>query len=1250
MDTTTATRTTAPDVRWIAIVGAASLLLVDAAIETWWSGSPVRGWLAGGVVAYAAAAALARRRVAWPTAAALSSSVLLGAIAATAWLPGGLTSGARIAGQSTSTVLTLVVMVSVVFAAVVVWRHPILPRAFRTAVLLLAAYASAAFVLALAAHVPFVDLFSGGSLWQRLPSWLQGAFVGGVVVLPLALLTAVVRAGIPRFRDGSVRHAIYQVVALATSLAIVVAAMPAGGLRPARAVTVTPEAARAAAPIVPSPALSETLEHSLRAMADGERESPRDHWDPAYVVEQVGRDPQALYDWVASETFWIPYKGVLRDAPGVLMDRMGNSLDRALLLAALLKEAGHAVRLAHGELTVEQAGMLLPSLITARPGGERSGPRPALAQIAPEEITHVAAQYRLDGTAIAKSLGSRAADGTQILSQLENRVAEQNTRLRAAVGDPPPGGDRSARLDAAVDALRDHWWVQGQADGVWVDWDLVLPNRQAITIARETLPVDGLGAALFHEVVVRVISEQWSDGRVAEHVALQHRLRPSELVGKPVALRLWPRRWPSKTIPGPNPRQYIRTVALSQHEWLASLQIGRDTAAEVSLLDTGEINEHPAVSDFAKIGGSGAGAVDDVTSMLRGVTPEQTQVAEKKTAMTALWFEYEIRVPGEPSRTSRRTVFDLLGPAARARRPVPQAISDEASVLVRSLSQMMETEILAVGYRVSPEFYRHLVADSLLRNQEILRSLARGEISETTDREELAGKLAPIPGPLYPLSIARFERSRVGDAVFVASPNVLSRHIYPASLGGARIALRDATDIVANEVGVDLRVKDAFATRFEQGVFDTNAETFLQAEPKVAANTANAFAASTEWVTLTPASHAQLETLRFSDDDRRRIALDLDAGATVVAPRRPVRLAGEDFVGWWRIDPARGDVLGVDGRGWGQASAGYVLLLSTVIGFELSWLMCEVPPEGMPGTTTARAWVPVLDQLIVPLEASGGECLVAGLVGAAMAAAFGLMGAIGESGPVGKGGGGGRGGGGNGGGGNRGGGNGGNGGGGNGGGGGSGGGGGGGGRYSGPGGANPAEEVNPMGKTQPGTASNGSKTQPGGPPSEMEPGPVRPAPAPRPAGPVTPEELANAEQELQAAQRESAQATKDYVNYRAMKPNPGRNNPGDPSYDPVEDAIREDTMFDKTARANDALYKLKEIQDAAAAQRAAARPVGKGGGFPPPRPAAEPSRGLPGCPPNCRNNDGADLQDMQAPGGIKSLVGAAGVSKVLGGQ
>ena len=95
---------------------------------------------------------------------------------------------------------------------------------------------------------------------------------------------------------------------------------------------------------------------ALEAAAKG---IDRQSFDVAAVVEKVGRDPVKLFEWVRDETHFVPYQGLLRGPSGVLMDRLGNSLDRAMLLHAMLGSIGETARLARGVLTDEQAGSLL---------------------------------------------------------------------------------------------------------------------------------------------------------------------------------------------------------------------------------------------------------------------------------------------------------------------------------------------------------------------------------------------------------------------------------------------------------------------------------------------------------------------------------------------------------------------------------------------------------------------------------------------------------------------------------------------------------------------------------------------------------------------------------------------------------------------------------------------------------------------------------------------------------------------------
>src|SRR5205085_181482 len=72
---------------------------------------------------------------------------------------------------------------------------------------------------------------------------------------------------------------------------------------------------------------------------------------PNEVIEQAGRDPGKLLQWVKEQTVFVAYQGVLRGPCGVLMDRVGNDLDRSLLLAQVVSLSGYEVRLARAQLT-----------------------------------------------------------------------------------------------------------------------------------------------------------------------------------------------------------------------------------------------------------------------------------------------------------------------------------------------------------------------------------------------------------------------------------------------------------------------------------------------------------------------------------------------------------------------------------------------------------------------------------------------------------------------------------------------------------------------------------------------------------------------------------------------------------------------------------------------------------------------------------------------------------------------------------
>ena len=113
--------------------------------------------------------------------------MLLGLLAFTAWLPGGLTNGVAMLRQPTSVVLSTVSALAVGAAGLVLVRVRVLPWWGLATVGVLALYGVAAFAVAAIEAAPYPSLFQGGSLWTWLPSWLQGATLGALVAVPFAI-------------------------------------------------------------------------------------------------------------------------------------------------------------------------------------------------------------------------------------------------------------------------------------------------------------------------------------------------------------------------------------------------------------------------------------------------------------------------------------------------------------------------------------------------------------------------------------------------------------------------------------------------------------------------------------------------------------------------------------------------------------------------------------------------------------------------------------------------------------------------------------------------------------------------------------------------------------------------------------------------------------------------------------------------------------------------------------------------------
>lgn len=790
-------------------------------------------------------------------------------------------------------ILLAILAAGVITAGLVLWsvcssRRTL--RHIRWAIAALTAYGAGSFVAASILGIGLRAALSGEGPVHGLPYFLQGGFLGGFLVLPLGWIASVIRLGVRRFRERAPHPVWYQAVALTTCVALLFTTLE---IRGSDENHLDPKARVA------------LLDKSVRALEDGDRAIPRDTWDPDYVVGMVGRDPQRLFAWVRDNTFWIPYQGVLRGAVGVLMDRRGNSLDRAILLARLLERAGYSVRLANGDLPQDLARQLLVPLVAATNQAAHAADEPPDS---PDQyLQTIAARYALDNSPLHETLASIQEAAGRISSQLKSRVDDQSRRLMQVVSRPDARIEWSQRYDTALAALRDHWWVQLQQAGAWTDLDLLqneLKPATALVSSKRTLAVTELPADLHHEIAIRVVAEQSSQGSLNEHKVLEFSIRPSEVIGKPIVLRFWPTAWMPDSGLNYIPSTDFRESVLKQDRWGVAVAVDSKVAAAGILLATGDDPNAP-------LKGGLLGGIAGAFGASIGVSPA---TGDKSRQLTAVWIEYQIHVPGSEARKLRRSVFDLIGPAARSSGNRTLTMSDR-NKLARGLALLMRSEILPISCRFSPEFLMHLAARSLIGNHDLIDSSIRGDFQPgTPSTDALLQQSTPVVSRLYSLAEARIEWARDSSPLFVSEPQLLTSHSY-AAVAGERILLRYANDIVANQFGVSLSVQDGFAKRLEQGVRDTNAEAILRFRGIPFGNASEAYANSGAWVHV---SHKAVATLQLPADSLRNIANDLASGYDVVAPSAGIPIADDNFYGWWRIDRSTGSTLGIGANGWGQ--------------------------------------------------------------------------------------------------------------------------------------------------------------------------------------------------------------------------------------------------------------------------------------------------------------------------------------------
>ncbi len=942
--------------------------LLDAAVETFISGSSIRWWITPPPVVFVAVVVglwrpggpLARR-FGWTGAAVTSLVGLLAIVAASAWLPGGLSAGVRLAGQSSSVVLSAVTACAILLSGVASLRARWLPLWARLAVATVAAYGTAAFVFGLIRATPFAALFHGAGFWTWLPAWLQGPPVGAFVVLPVGVLLVAIGWLKSRRQAGAQPVRLWPTTVAIAGLAASLAAILAAGGGTATSVTSTgaavggadfPWRSTAVTPAATEEERKAAIDRGasrfeqLRAVASELRQRPIG-LDEA--LDKVGRDPATLSRWIQQRIAFEPYEGFMKGPQGTLVSGRANAADKALLLAELLKRAGTTAQLVRGTLPVErQPRAGLP---------EESSKPPTDAQ-----VNEFGKRLGMDGAALRTALTSAQARHEKLVENLWTRA----DRDIGAVGGALAAARVNVPAAAAWQAPAEHWWVRTDKG----DLDPTLGEPGGTETA--ACAIDDVPADRFHAVAIRM--------RVAkggsETTFLDRSFRSVDLFGQAVAVANAPVGF-AKTLEsgGKLTPEAVFAAAGAVTEFQPQLFVGGKTLkGDAFDLNGNKVAPKGGKADKAKDLGGGMGGL---FGGLSGAEPEEEKpAAAGAVTLTAAYLEVELTAPGgaRPVRIRR----DLLAAGSVGRQ--------------RVLDLLAVREILVMPDEITADFLN----DAALEYADAWRKwLGEHKLADYNPLKVDEYKSQPYFDPtLYGFGmlrrnqLRRLSETRLGGAQWVhPRPMVVSyvRRLVDAK----RPTMSAGIDILENTLlplapgAGDWRGQLAFAA----GILDTALEHEVVAGPGMHSNTSvyleQALLKGQQPVAV---QGALPRDARVSAVARTEIQKQLRGAAVVLVP--------QDTSSWYRVDLATGASLGYVEGGGGQELAEYAELIALDIEmyatfkfwadlFKCIAVGVEGPLAGMEGLESLEECFKLMCGSVagVVSKLTGWEGLISALVG-----------------------------------------------------------------------------------------------------------------------------------------------------------------------------------------------------------------------------------------------------------------------------
>lgn len=599
----------------------------------------------------------------------------------------------------------------------------------------------------------------------------------------------------------------------------------------------------------------------MRTLADN---VPKADISVAGLADTLPNDANAVDQYVRDQIRLDIYPGAMRGALGAILSRAANPTDKASLLAALLQRKGMQVRFARGNLSDSEIATLQNLIMAPAPQLQQtvlSGDVVKELNVTDAAVTAARSRHAADTAQIAAGVTYGQAQADRLIATLSRRNIDVAS---TSAGEWP-------------NALRQHYWVQVNQNGKWIDLDPCAPSIQP---GQHMGTVDGSFSAgalpddVYQSLTVKVIATFLRGGVLQDQALLTSTPKVVELVGQPVEISMMP-----------DSDTKIENIGQAK-----TFQ---------PVFSIGEKDSKGTVLDLQKDG----------------------------AALAEVRFEIQASAPGRQTVSYRRWVLD--------RRSGSGLTSMSADVLARNVATIYRGLAATGSYNAS--FVAVRIADYLQAVKPALLDLIAP--ADQKSKNGLPLNANPYPAAALEYFVRdravadALEQAQNGSTrLYADRPNLAFARMSLANTTGSNTAL--SFDIMENGMaaaGANAHVSARL--NVARGILDTRIEQIVMNQagpmPTVLVMKAARQQGINPWI-LAPTDIAAAQKPALGQQTAESLQDTLRAGQAAVAVERPVALAGGTQFGWWAVDPKTGNTVGRMSGGFGPSMVEYAKVLIVI--------------------------------------------------------------------------------------------------------------------------------------------------------------------------------------------------------------------------------------------------------------------------------------------------------------------------------